>query len=216
MLTNIKNKIKLMDIYNTDYVDLSIKNILNNMEFKNIILKYNVFNYTINTLMVIIFLYSIYFCSISYNNIYVMLPYASFSIFMGFKFFKKGDLKKMITPIIFSITLFITSMFHKISMNLSKFIIILNKKKEDGHIIKVNLNLQEFSYKDGLLSSDDFSLATKLENKGQSLFYRETYVGDYYYKGVKNKETKMLTKEDYENFKKEIDQRILKQKINRF
>jgi hypothetical protein len=218
MFDKIKKIWRKRVVFNDEEVELSIK--LTEEEKKEIKKKYGFFIMTISTLGSFAFLFSLFITFLYKDNTYFLLIYGLSSILVFFRS-NLENYKKLSVLVLLSVPFLFTSMVCFYLIMISKTIFIFKKEMEDGHIIKVNLNLQEFSYKHGLLSSDKFEMAEKLEKIKPNMKTRNghtRYVGNYYYRGVKciESDEKILTEKEYQDFKKEIDKKFLKQKINKF
>jgi hypothetical protein len=233
-MSKIREIVKNFFRFNMDYIPVQINDILSNKERDKLKKIFDLsFNIIIGISVGIFFLVTLifYYCAFFSESLFYYNFVSLFSsVLLCLTYYKLElyeDCDTMNNAVAFlsfiflpiSIIIFFTSSL--IMMNLSKKIFIF-KKEHLGIITKINLNLQEFYYKDGKLHSygNRPAVRKKLKNmKGVSI--RDSYEGDiFYYKGCKweirrknNDKYSELDEKEFDKFKKNID---LKSKIGNF
>jgi hypothetical protein len=234
-MSKIGEIIKNIFEFNLDYIPLQINNILSEKEKSKLKYVFKLFfNILVGVNIAIVFVATFLFyyqafhsqSSLYYNLFSLFLTAALCFFYYKLEFHKDTQASNNVIAFLFllflPISIIIFFLSSLIMINLSKKIIIL-KKEHLGIITKVNLNLQEFDYKDGELHSygNRPAVRKKLKNTKGVIALRDAYDGDmFYHKGnewkIKYKDNSKFSgidKEDFNKFKKNID---LKSKIGNF
>jgi hypothetical protein len=235
-LMDIINKLKdysseLMN-FNDKYKDPTIKEELTKIELNKIKTKYIKTEILINIFSIILFISLLIITFLLRNNIYFLCFYMCLSAGSLYiistiikdenkvlelknkeldKFMKLSFFAIVILSFSFLITIF-TMLF---IVNYTKKIIIFEKKL-DQKTIKISLNLQEYNYENNKLSSDSFNFSVISLN-----YTNENGVdctsGYYVYKdNIYDGDIQIITEDDYNEFKKKIDIKLLQKKLNLF
>ena len=228
MISFLKNKYNELMTYNRKAPSLAIYSDLSKKQDKKVKEKFNLYLNGLITLMTLVYLYLVFvtYDILLENSLYLILHLVfSIIIILPILYIKMNKLNDysiagilLISTInlISPIALLLSFYTYILLINLSKKIIIL-ESTTNGITTKVNLNLQEFDYKDGKLHSCGERMATRKEHfSNLSIF--NSHLGDWYYKGQKYKENKTegFNSNDFKLFKESVDLKTTKNKINNF